>query len=96
LAGYEAHDEDRTQALHIATEGGAVEFGLVKPCPRCPMPNVNPQTAVPSPEVGDTLQGYRQDARLDGAVSFGMNAITLQGFDQVLRVGQRVGANYTF
>ncbi len=96
LTGYEAHDEDRTHALHIATEGGAVEFGLVKPCPRCPMPNVNPQTAMPSPEVGDTLQAYRQDARLDGAVSFGMNAITLQGFDQVLRVGQRVGANYTF
>jgi uncharacterized protein len=96
LAGIEAHDEDRVGALHIATAEGAVELALVKPCPRCPVPNINPLTGVPSPEVGDTLQGYRQDARLDGAISFGMNAITVSGFEQVLRVGQVVGANYAF
>jgi uncharacterized protein len=96
LAGIVAHDEDRVGPLHISTAEGAVELALVKPCPRCPVPNVNPLTGVPSPEVGDTLQGYRQDARLDGAISFGMNAITLTGFEQVLRVGQVVGANYAF
>jgi uncharacterized protein len=96
LAGIEAHDEDQVGALHITTAEGAVELALVKPCPRCPVPNVNPLTGVPSPEVGDTLQGYRQDARLDGAISFGMNAITITGFEQVLRVGQVVGANYAF
>jgi uncharacterized protein len=96
LAGLEAHDEDQIAALHITTAEGSVELALVKPCPRCPIPNVNPLTAVPSPEVGDTLQAYRQDARLDGAVTFGMNAITIQGFEQVLRVGQAVGANYAF
>ncbi len=96
LAGIEAHDEDRVGALHITTAEGAVELCLVKPCPRCPVPNINPLTGVPSPEVGDTLQGYRQDARLDGAISFGMNAITRAGFEQVLRVGQVVGANYAF
>jgi uncharacterized protein len=96
LAGIEAHDEDQIASMHITTQEGAVELALVKPCPRCPIPNVNPLTAVPSPEVGDTLQSYRQDARVDGAVTFGMNAITLQGFEQVLRVGQAVGANYAF
>jgi uncharacterized protein len=96
LDGMDAHDEDRTGALHIATAEGAVELALVKPCPRCPIPNVNPVTGVPSPQVGDTLQGYRQDPRLHGAVSFGMNAITLSGTDQVLRVGQVVRGRWAF
>jgi uncharacterized protein len=96
LAGMQAHDEDRVGALHITTEEGTVELALVKPCPRCPIPNVNPLTAVPSPEVGDMLQTYRQDGRLNGAVTFGMNAVTKTGFEQVLRVGQSVGANYQF
>jgi uncharacterized protein len=96
LDGLEAHDEDRTGALHITTAEGTVELALVKPCPRCPIPNVNPLTGVPSPEVGDTLQTYRQDARLGGTVSFGMNAITLSGVDQVLRVGQTVQGNWAF
>jgi uncharacterized protein len=96
LTGIHAHDEDQLDTLHIRTAQGQVELALVKPCPRCPIPNVNPFTAVPSPEVNDTLQSYRRDARLDGAISFGMNAITLTGFEQVLRVGQPVEANYNF
>jgi uncharacterized protein len=96
LTGVQAHDEDRVGHLHITTAEGLVALALVKPCPRCPIPNINPLTAVPSPEVGDLLQSYRQDARLDGAVTFGMNAATQSGFEQVLRVGQSVGANYSF
>jgi uncharacterized protein len=96
LAGLDAHDEDRVAALHISTTEGPVALALVKPCPRCPIPNIDPLTGVPSPEVGDTLQSYRQDARLDGAITFGMNAITTAGWDQILRVGQSVGANYDF
>ena len=74
----------------------AVKLALVKPCPRCPIPNVNPETAMSSPEVGDMLQTYRQDARVGGAVAFGMNAITLNGVGQILRVGQMVQTNYAF
>ena len=59
-------------------------------------PNIDPATAVSSTEVGDTLQSYRQNARLQGAVTFGMNAIVLEGIDHLLRVGQPVGANYRF
>ncbi|MDQ3059477.1 MAG: MOSC N-terminal beta barrel domain-containing protein [Pseudomonadota bacterium] len=90
------HDEDRLEILHIATEQGAVQLKPVKPCPRCPIPNIEPATALSSPEVGDLLQSYRQDARVNGAVTFGMNAIVLQGIDQLLKVSQAVGANYRF
>ena len=90
------HDEDRLEELQIDTEQGPVRLKPVKPCARCPIPNIDPATAVSSHEVGDTLQGYRQDARLKGAVTFGMNAIVLAGIDQLLRVGQPVGANYRF
>ncbi|CAM3469627.1 MOSC domain-containing protein [Polaromonas hydrogenivorans] len=90
------HDEDRLDLLQIATEQGPVRLKPVKPCPRCPIPNIDPATAVSSPEVGDLLQGYRQDARVNGAVTFGMNAIVLQGIDHLLRVGQSVGASYRF
>jgi uncharacterized protein YcbX len=96
LEGLEAHDEDRVGPLQIATAEGAAVLTPVKPCPRCPIPNINPDTAQSSPEVNDTLQGYRQDARVNGALTFGMNAIVTAGVDQVLRVGQPVSASYRF
>ncbi len=96
LEGLEAHDEDRVGPLQFATAGGPAVLTPVKPCPRCPIPNIDPDTARSSPEVSDTLQGYRQDARVNGAVTFGMNTIVSAGVDTVLRVGQTVSANYRF
>ena len=96
LSGIEEHDEDRVGAFHIASTGPGVVLRAVKPCPRCPIPNVDPLTAVSSPEVGDALQGYRQDPRIGGAISFGMNAIIIDGIGEILRVGQTVSANYQF
>ncbi|MEA3394061.1 MAG: MOSC N-terminal beta barrel domain-containing protein [Pseudomonadota bacterium] len=96
LADLEAHDEDRLDTLRIATGEGDVVLKPVKPCPRCPIPNIDPATALSSPEVSDTLQAYRRDARLNGAVTFGMNAIALTGVDAVLRVGQLVAADFRF
>ena len=105
LSGLDAHDEDRLQAFHIALEaagigtaGEAREVILkpVKPCPRCPIPNIDPATASSSPEVGDVLQSYRKDARVAGRITFGMNAIVLQGVDTVLRVGQTVTGDFGF
>jgi uncharacterized protein len=90
------HDEDRLDLLQIATGEGVVQLKPVKPCPRCPIPNVDPATGTSSPEVGDLLQTYRQDVRLDGAVTFGMNLIVIDGVEQLLKVGQRVKANYRF
>jgi len=96
LADLPAHDEDRVATLQIAAEPRAVVLKPVKPCARCPIPNIDPATAQSSPVVGDALQAYRQDARLDGAVTFGMNAITLEGVGATLRVGQAVSADYAF
>ena len=91
-----AHDEDRLDVLHIATSEGVAQLKPVKPCPRCPIPNIDPATGASSPAVGDLLQTYRQDARVNGAVTFGMNAIVLSGVEQLLKVGQTVKANYRF
>ena len=96
LAGVDAHDEDRLNELTIATTEGPVALSLVKPCPRCPIPNIDPKTAISTPAVGDMLQTYRQDARVGGSITFGMNAITASGFDAVLRVGQVVVGNFKF
>ncbi len=91
-----AHDEDRIDELQITTEQGLARLKPVKPCARCPIPNIDPATAVSSPEVNDMLQTYRQDPRLNGALSFGMNLIRLDGDDHLLRVGQAVRADYRF
>ena len=96
LRGVEAFAEDRVDVLHIATDGQPARLDLVKPCGRCPIPNIDPATATTSPEVGDTLQTYRQCDLLGGMVTFGMNAIVLAGADQVLRIGQKVSADYVF
>ncbi len=91
-----AHDEDRLQQLDIVTAEGTVRLQPVKPCPRCPIVNIDPLKASSTPAVNDMLQTYRQDARLKGALSFGMNTITLEGVDQLLKVGQGVTGRYQF
>ncbi len=97
IGGVEAHDEDNVETLHIPmADGEEVRLGLVKPCPRCPIPNIDPATATSSPEVSDTLQAYRQVAVVDGAIAFGMNAIVLAGVGQTLRVGQAAHGNFRF
>jgi uncharacterized protein YcbX len=96
LEGLEAHDEDRVSDLHIQTEAGPVVLRAVKPCARCPMPNIDPQTAQSTPEVGDVMQTYRQNPRLKGAVTFGVNAVVVSGQGLTLRVGQSMEAAYSF
>lgn len=96
LAGLEAHDEDRVEMLHIATAEGSAQLQPVKPCTRCPIPDIDPATATSSPEVGDMLRSYRADPRVGGAITFGMNLIVREGVEHMLKVGQAVGANYRF
>ena len=96
LAGTAAHDEDRVDELHIATTGGPVRLKLVKPCARCPIPNVDPATGEPAPHVMDALQTYRADLRVGGALTFGMNAIVLAGAGQTLRVGDAAQGDWRF
>ena len=96
LAGVESHDEDLLNELTLHTAQGQEQQGLVKPCPRCPLPNVDPATGQSSPEVMDMLQTYRADHRLDGALTFGMNAVIVQGAGHTLRVGDAVSGDWKF
>lgn len=96
LAGLQAHDEDRVGALRIEADGGPAVIEPVKPCARCPIPDVNPDTAQTGTAVNDALRGYRADRRLKGALTFGMNAIVLEGDGRLLRVGQRVTGDWRF
>lgn len=100
LGGLQPHDEDRLGPLTIDTgtlsEPARAVIEPVKPCARCPMPDIDPDTAVPTHAVGDALQAYRADPRLKGAITFGMNAIPTEGDGQMLRVGQTVRASWVF
>jgi uncharacterized protein YcbX len=96
LDGLEAHDEDHIDRLEIDTPQGPVALRLVKPCARCSIPGVDPDSGVQGFEVPDTLAGYRADPRLDGAATFGMNAIVVDGVDHVLAVGQACRAHLAF
>lgn len=96
LDGLQAHDEDHLDEIVIAADGGPVRLKLVKPCARCSIPNVDPATGEAGHEPGDTLAGYRADARVGGAITFGMNALILEGFDRLLRPGQAARASWGF
>jgi len=96
LDGIDAHDEDHIDRLEIDTPQGTVQLKLVKPCARCTIPGVDPDTGTQGFEVIDTLASYRSDPRVDGAVTFGMNAIVVSGIEHVLAVGQAGRANLGF
>ena len=96
LTGVDAHDEDRLDTLNIETQEGVAQLKHVKPCVRCTIPDVDLQSGKQGTAVGDMLQSYRADPQMDGGITFGMNAIVLSGEDSTLRVGQAVGASYTF
>ena len=87
LDGLDAHGEDFVDAIELDAPEGPVVLKLTKPCARCTIPNVDPDTAATGTEPGDTLAGYRADARLGGAVTFGMNAVVVAGVEHTLRVG---------
>ena len=100
ISGVEAHDEDRVEQLDLLDQPG-LSLRPCKPCTRCPIPDIDPDTAVPGTAVGDEIRHYRQDPRVDGAITFGMNAV-VQGLPQqaevgiTLTVGQRLGGQLCF
>jgi len=96
LDGLPAYDEDHLHEIDITTEDGTVTLRLVKPCVRCSIPNVDPASAEPGSEPGATLAGYRADPRMKGGITFGMNAVIVQGVGHTLRVGQAVNLRYAF
>lgn len=96
LDGLPAYDEDHLHEIDIATDEGVVTLRLVKPCVRCGIPNIDPASAESSAEPGATLAGYRADARMQGGITFGMNAVIVRGIEHTLRPGQAVSLRYAF
>lgn len=86
---WEAFDEDLTAQISI----GEVRLAIVKPCTRCPMPNVDQQTGERFDEPGRTLATYRQ---LDMGVVFGQNAIVDAPAGSRLSVGDAVSIELDF
>ena len=96
LDGLDAHGEDFLDEVRFETDTGAVRLRITKPCVRCEIPDIDPDTADASDVVGDVLASYRSDARVDGGITFGMNAVVLEGADCLLRTGQSGSATIRF
>jgi uncharacterized protein YcbX len=82
------HAEDSWRSIRI----GDVLVDVVKPCARCVVPTIDPETGIAGREPTRTLAGYR---RWDRKVWFGQNAIhhgpgtlTVGAAVQVLEVGE--------
>ncbi|MEO7150658.1 MAG: MOSC N-terminal beta barrel domain-containing protein [Burkholderiaceae bacterium] len=96
LEGLDPHAEDHLDEILFETPTGPVRIRLVKPCGRCSIPDVDPATGVQGGAVGAVLADYRADPRIDGQLSFGMNAVVVEGVDCVLRRGMTGRATYAF
>lgn len=86
---WEAYDEDITAQIAI----GDSRLAFVKPCTRCPMPNVDQLTGERYDEPGRTLATYRQ---LDIGIVFGQNAIVDAPQGSRLNVGDAVEIELDF
>ena len=96
LDGLDAHGEDHLDEIIFTTGDGPIRLKLVKPCARCTIPDVEPASGMQGHAVGDTLAGYRANARLEGRITFGMNAVIVEGIERALRVGMIGNASYGF
>ena len=96
LDGLSAHAEDHLDEIVFETPTGPVRIRLVKPCGRCSVPDVDLASGVQGGAVGAVLADYRSDPRIDGRLSFGMNAVVVEGIDRVLRTGMTGRATYAF
>lgn len=75
------HDEDTWAHFRV----GELDFFSVKPCVRCVMTTIDPQTAEKGKEPLRTLATYR---RVDSKILFGQNVMV--GSEGVVRVGDNI------
>jgi hypothetical protein len=96
LDGIAPHEEDWIDRIEFDTSQGPVVLRLVKPCSRCSIPDVNPVRGELDHAVSGELAAYRADPRLEGKITFGMNAIVEQGIDRWLQAGASGRATIRF
>jgi uncharacterized protein len=87
LQGLPPYDEDYLSGMRI----NGMAFAFVKRCARCPIPNINQETAVSADEPNLTLIAHRSFT--DG-VLFGVYAVVAGVRDATLNVGEPVELEY--
>jgi uncharacterized protein YcbX len=92
----DAHGEDFIDTLSFDSPDGPVVIKLVKPCGRCSIPDIDPDSAQPGHAVADSLSAYRAEPRIGGALAFGQNAVVIAGVGHRLRVGAAARAEIAF
>ncbi|SAL02027.1 MOSC domain-containing protein [Caballeronia pedi] len=96
LSGLQAFEEDFIDTLTI----NGVVLRIVKPCARCPITTVDQEHGTRDArwpnEPLDTLLGWRANPRVDGGLTFGQNAIVVEGVGGELRVGAHADVEYAF
>lgn len=79
------HAEDGWRRLQI----GEVELAVVKPCSRCVIPSIDPDTADKNSHILTVMRGYRTGP--DGKTYFGQNVVVTKRPDNArLALGQAV------
>jgi len=86
---WEPYDEDLTIQVSV----GDITLAFVKPCTRCPIPNIDQQTGERFDEPGQTLASYRV---VEAGVVFGQNAIVNAFPGARLSVGDEVKIDLNF
>ena len=85
IGGSEPYAEDTWSKVKISGKDKELEFEIVKPCSRCLIPGINPDSGQFEPEVLKVLASYRTK---QGAIYFGQN---LLGPDNgTIKVGDRI------
>ena len=92
VEGEGAFEEDFVETMAI--DGGAVVLRFAKPCDRCPITTLDHRTGERDPrwagEPLDTLMTFRADPRVNGGLTFGMNATVVAGAGRRIAVGAPV------
>jgi len=86
IDGLAAHAEDDIDRLYLGSDEKPIDIELVKPCPRCQVPDIDPVTAVKEPLISQILSTYRQLPRMAHAICFGKNGVVRAGAGQDLTV----------
>lgn len=82
IADARPHVEDQWQRIQI----GAAEVIITKPCTRCAIPAIDPESLEITPGFHSALAEYR---RIDGQIVFGQNALVTNQ-QAVIQVGDSV------
>jgi uncharacterized protein YcbX len=100
VGGLDAFEEDYVGDMRIRAASGDVRLRLVKLCTRCPVPTIDQLTGAPNPawphEPLDTMSTYRASEQHGGKLTFGKNAIVVDGEGIALEAGQAVEAEIAF